>query len=415
MAKKSKRQQDNQEPEDQFVDLPEDRFEQIEKSETTHGPEKKAQGTSSTSRKLKQAQGQKDAKDRDNKEPELSREDLLADVRRTLATEEDVEEPKLGLFARLKNRLTKSPEVEDEGGESPSRFEFETEPEEDVHELVVKPKPERKKSASTKQEEKAIQEFFSDLEALADIVTDEPAPTTPEKLGEAPDEVKPEEVVAPVKKLPAKSEKDEVDFDAFRELALQEYDETKIEVEEQKPALQDEVRRTLRDLRPVERILLIAVGLLTVGALLASGIYIIVDSISLPTPMPTVEAEPIDIVHPTRLSLPGGWEFNLGEGRVSEGQWTPDGAEWLVGTEISRWVALPWSLQLEAVLRTLKSDDQIELTMSNFDSLIFNVYSIQQMTMAELLASDATTPSLLIVLYNDEEADGKFWVVKALP
>jgi hypothetical protein len=35
--------------------------------------------------------------------------------------------------------------------------------------------------------------------------------------------------------------------------------------------------------------------------------------------------------------------------------------------------------------------------------------------MEELLATDPTTPSLLVVLYNDEEADGTFWVVTALP
>jgi hypothetical protein len=87
----------------------------------------------------------------------------------------------------------------------------------------------------------------------------------------------------------------------------------------------------------------------------------------------------------------------------------------LIGTEISRWVALPWSLQLEAVLRTLKADDQIELTMSNSDVLVFNVYSIQEMTMEQLLALDTKTPGLLVVLYNDEEADGTFWVVTALP
>ena len=196
---------------------------------------------------------------------------------------------------------------------------------------------------------------------------------------------------------------------------MQEYDETRIEPEEQKQPLQEEVRRTIRDLKPFERFLLIAAGVLTVGVLLASGVYLIVGSISIPTPAPTATIDLGNIVHPTRLSLPGGWSFDLGEGQVNNGKWTPQGAEWLVGTEISRWVALPWSLQLEAVLRTLKSDDQIELQMSNFDVLTFNVHSIQQMTMQELLSSDAKTPSLVIVLYNDKEADGTFWVVKALP
>jgi hypothetical protein len=131
--------------------------------------------------------------------------------------------------------------------------------------------------------------------------------------------------------------------------------------------------------------------------------------------VPTATVDLGNIVHPTRLSLPGGWAFDLGEGQVSDGEWTPQGAEWLVGTEISRWVALPWSLQLEAVLRTLKPGDQIEMQMSNLDVLTFNVYSIQQMTMGELLSSDAKTPSLLVVLYNDEKADGTFWTVTALP
>jgi hypothetical protein len=105
----------------------------------------------------------------------------------------------------------------------------------------------------------------------------------------------------------------------------------------------------------------------------------------------------------------------LGQGQVVEGEWTPNGAEWLAGTEISRWVALPWSLQLEAVLRTLTAEDQVELMMSNFDVLTFDVYSIREITMEELLATDPTKPALLVVLYNDEEADGSFWTVTALP
>jgi hypothetical protein len=142
---------------------------------------------------------------------------------------------------------------------------------------------------------------------------------------------------------------------------------------------------------------------------------LIVNSISIPTPTPTAELDLADIIHPTRVTLPGGWEFSLGQGQVVEGEWNPQRAEWLVGTEISRWVALPWSLQLEAVLRTLKPEDQLELTMSNFDVLVFNVYSIRELTMEQLLASDPMTPSLLVVLYNDEETEGTYWVVEARP
>ncbi len=262
--------------------------------------------------------------------------------------------------------------------------------------MVLEPKRKRKKSSSrNKEEEKAIQEFFSDLEALADVTLEDVPPSTP-VTEEAPvEEAKAEEKVKKAPKLPVKTvAEDEIDFDAVREMALQEYDETRVEPEERKQPLQEEVRRTIRELKPFERFLLIAAGILTVGVLLASGIFLIVDSISIPTPTPTAEVDLSNVVHPTHLSLPGGWAFNLGEGRVQDGVWTPQGAEWLVGTEISRWVALPWSLQLEAVLRTLKSGDQLELQMSNFDVLTFNVYSIQEMTMEELLSSDAKTPSL---------------------
>lgn len=416
MAKKSKKQQDDQEREDQFIELPDDRLEQLERSNSQQESEEKTQSKVTVPHEKKQAERREEAPEKAPEKREISSEDLLADVRRTLVTEEEVVEEPKGLFARIKNRLKKKSKDEVDAEKPQAQFEFDVEAEEDVRKLIVEPKPQKRKSTSSKQEEIAIKEFFSDLEALADVVTEEPTPTASDVQAETLEDLKPEEKVK-VPKLPVKSEKDEVDFEAFREMALQEYDETKIEVEERKAPLQEDVRQTIRELKPFERVLLIAVGILTVGALLASGIYIIVDSISIPTPTPTVEPNLADIVHPIRLSLPGGWEFPLGEGRVNEGKWAPasEKAEWLVGTEISRWVALPWSLQLEAVLRTLKAGDQIELTMSNFDILVFNVYSIQEMTMDKLLASDPTKPSLLIVLYNDEEADGTFWVVTALP
>jgi len=414
MAKKSKKQQEDQQHDDQFFEIPEDRFEQIEKTDSQDEPEIKTQHKPPNPSKPKKVEGSEDAPVELPDKTELSREDLLADVRRSLVSEEDVVEEPKGLFARIKGRFKKPSQTKDDKPESEMRFEFETEPQEDLIDSRLEQKPQKKKRTSTKQEEQAIQEFFSDLEALADVVLEEPVSAAAEVGEDALEEVVPQEKVQ-IPRLPVKSEKDEIDFDVVREAALQDYDDTRVEVEERKPALQEDVRRTIRDLSPVERFVMIAVGVLTVGALLFSGIYIIANSISVPTPVPTAEPELGDIVRPTRLVLPGGWEFRLGQGRVTEGQWEPQGAEWLVGTEISRWVALPWTLQLEAVLRTLKSGDQLELEMSNFDVLVYNVYSIQEMTMDELLASDVTTPSLLIVLYNDEEADGTFWVVRAIP
>ena len=120
-------------------------------------------------------------------------------------------------------------------------------------------------------------------------------------------------------------------------------------------------------------------------------------------------------IRPIRLTLPGGQVYHLGEGKVNNGEWIPLRAEWLAGTEISRWVALPWSSQLETILESLNPGDQIELTMSNSEDVAYEVSSIQKMTMDELLSSNATKPSLLIVLFNDNEAEGTSWVITALP
>ena len=120
-----------------------------------------------------------------------------------------------------------------------------------------------------------------------------------------------------------------------------------------------------------------------------------------------------NLPYPTSVRLPGGWSFNLGKGALQEGQWHPAGAEWLQGTEVCRWVALPWSRQLEAVIRTLNADDPIELGMSNNDVLTYKVYSIEQMKPAEMQELDSNTPCLLIVLAEPEVEER--WVLTALP
>lgn len=418
MAKNSKSQED-----DQFIELPEDRIDQIGHKESRKKTEQKSNRISSASGKTKQTldavpsklKDTKDGLEEVEKEPKRSREDLLDDVRKELVGEEDVVEEK-GFFGRFKDKLKKVSTAKTEEVEVYMQPESDLGTQEDLQELVVEPKPKKKRRSSIKQEEKAVQEFFSDLEALAEVVHEESEPEAVEVRETSPEMQMPvEEKIIP--KLPAKSEKgDEIDFDKVREVALQEYDETHVELKvERKVPLQQEVRKTIREARPLERVLMILVFVFTLGALLISGVFIIVKSIPISTPTPTAVLNLDDIVHPTHVNLPGGWGFNLGQGRVVDGTWSPKGAEWLVGTEISRWVALPWSLQLEAVLRTLKSGDQIELTMSNLDRLEYKVYSIRELTMAEIQAQDPKVPALLIILFEEEGEANTHWVVTALP
>jgi len=130
--------------------------------------------------------------------------------------------------------------------------------------------------------------------------------------------------------------------------------------------------------------------------------------------LPAKPAEEIsNLPYPTSVSLPGGWSFSLAKGALVDGQWNPRGAEWLQGTEVCRWVALPWNRQLEAVVRTLNSKDKIELVMSNQDRLTYQVDSIHQMSPEEMQELDSNSPCLLIVLAEPDAE--KRWVLTALP
>lgn len=128
-------------------------------------------------------------------------------------------------------------------------------------------------------------------------------------------------------------------------------------------------------------------------------------------PQPTQQVS--NLPYPTSVSLPGGWSFQLGRGTLQAGKWEPQGAEWLEGTEVCRWVALPWSRQLEAVVRTLNPKDPIELVMSNNDKFIYEVYSVRQLSLAEMQELDSNSPCLLLILTQSDSEER--WVLTALP
>jgi 3-methyladenine DNA glycosylase AlkC len=120
-----------------------------------------------------------------------------------------------------------------------------------------------------------------------------------------------------------------------------------------------------------------------------------------------------DVPVPFRVTLPGGWDFKLSKGILVNDKWSPKGPEWLEGTELCRWVALPWSLQLEAVVRTLALDDPIILTMSNADEFEFKVKSIQNIPIDDINTLDSRSACLFLILVNPD-SDTR-WVVTAKP
>ncbi len=204
----------------------------------------------------------------------------------------------------------------------------------------------------------------------------------------------------------------EQEMSEVRAIALEGGEEVFVEVEAKvEDPFEERLKAFENSLRPYRKYIYYALALLgIVLAVAAGGLMIREYQKGLP-PEPAKEIS--NLPFPTSIVLPGGLNFGLGKGVIVDGEWDPQRPEWLEGTEICRWVAIPWSRQLEAVVRTLSQKDTLELAMSNNDRLTYNVYSIQELTLAEMQELDSNSPCLLLVLAQQDS--DKRWVVTALP
>lgn len=336
---------------------------------------------------------------------EFSEEDLLADVRQSLIEEESLEEKKPQKWWRKVGKGRKK--------------EKDTKPV--PEEEIDLPLTEIPVAAMEKPEEtKESEEYLEQIDELIDLL--EPAAGA-----EAPASRVEEELPVPEEPI-HKIDLDELKKQAFqsrpageeadissdvRSIALEGEEDVFVEVESKvEDPWEERVKALENAFKPYRRYINVAFAVL--GAVLAviTGLllYNTYQQFKPVEPTPVVSNLP----YPTTVSLPGGWSFNLGKGALKQdGKWNPQGAEWLEGTEVCRWVALPWSRQLEAVIRTLNPDDPIELRMSNNDKFIYNVYSVRQLTSEEMLDVDSNSPCLLLVL-AEADTDSR-WVLTALP
>jgi hypothetical protein len=257
-----------------------------------------------------------------------------------------------------------------------------------------------------------IDELIDMLEAENQATAAEPATDAPHP--EAPPAPEPEVDFEQLKEQAFRPRPLDVEADSatdVRSIALEDGEEVFVEVQAQAPdQFEERVKSIENALKPYRRYLYLTLAFLgIVMAVIASLLIFNVYQRSRPVPV----REAPNLPYPTGVSLPGGWSFQLGRGALENGRWEPAGAEWLEGTEICRWVSLPWSRQLEAVIRTLNPDDPIELTMSNNDELVYSVYSVQEMTPEEIQQLDSNTPCLLIIL--TQSGSEARWVLTALP
>ena len=267
------------------------------------------------------------------------------------------------------------------------------------------------------KQEPALEEDLDSIDDLIDlldkeetakkqVVVYEEKPTEPEKAVDI------EELKKQAFQPRPASEQDE-DLTQVRSVALEGGEEVFVEVQSTKQdPLEERLTAMENAVKPYRQYIYFGIAVLgVVIAVFAGTVLFNVYKQSVAAPPTQVVVS--NLPYPTSVSLPGGWSFQLGRGALDSGQWNPQGAEWLQGTEVCRWVSLPWSRQLEAVIRTLNRDDPIDLGMSNNDLLKYKVSSIEQMSPVEMQQLDSNKPCLLIILAEPEAE--KRWVLTALP
>jgi hypothetical protein len=335
-------------------------------------------------------------------------DDLLGDVRRSLMEEEAQEEKdqkwwrRLGKSSRRKDaeqeiNLPELNSMQTAGQEADIAPEAETdEYQEQIDELI---------DMLDAEEEPADSAIV-----LHEAASDTP-PLAPETEPEKPVDIEELKKQA-FRSRPA--EAGEENLTEVRAITLEGDEEVFVEVESKPPdQLEERLNAVENALKPHQRSINFAFAFLGI-VMAAVALFLMYNAYQRSVARAAPTEIPSNLPYPTAVNLPGGWQFTLAKGALtSDGSWNPAGAEWLQGTEVCRWVALPWSRQLEAVIRTLNPDDAIELGMSNNDKLTYNVYSIRQMSPAEMLKLDSNKPCLLIVLAEPNAE--KRWVLTALP
>lgn len=336
-------------------------------------------------------------------EDETSSDDLLDDMRQSLIEEEEIDKNKKeGKWWRRIGRKAKSVEPEPS---PPVEIDL---PATSLQTDIVE---DQKPSPEPEKYEDEINDLIDMLGAEAPELDAETSSIAAD--AEIPPEPEPEIDLEQLKEQafrPRASEGVESESDV-RSIALEGGEEMFVEVESRSPDTFKERREAFENaLKPYRSYIYMTITFLgvVVAAILSLLIF---NAYQQSRPQPVKEVS--NLPYPVAVSLPGGWSFNLGRGTLQAGKWEPNGAEWLEGTEVCRWVSLPWSRQLEAVLRTLNQNDPIELVMSNNDKLVYGVYSIYEMTPEEIQALDANSPCLLLILTGADSE--KRWVLTASP
>ena len=339
---------------------------------------------------------------------EPSKDELLEEVRRSLIEQETLEQQKQPtLWKRVSKRLKKS-KKSDAGRAVPKEEQQPEQAELDISTPL--PQPEEEPIPATE---------LNQLDALVNLLETPPERTSVEVAEEsskkeveaATAEVNLDELKKQV--FQPRSEGDVAqELSEVRSIVLEGGEEVFVEVESKpQDSSQERMEAFQNALRPYRPYIYFLAAFLVFVAVVISGL-ILFRAVQQYLPARPVEEAPA-LPYPVGIYLPGGLDFTLNRGKVENGEWNPTGPEWLEGSEVCRWVAIPWSLQMEAVIRTLDAGDSLELIMSNNDRLTYRVYSVREVSVDKLPELDTDTPCLQLVLARSD-SDVR-WVLTAIP
>jgi hypothetical protein len=347
--------------------------------------------------------------DSESMDDDISSDDLLDDVRRSLIEENvQVEKEKKPKWWQKIGIGAKKDKTPDEVSAPIVNVE------EELDAVDAEPTAEQ-----TEEADESIDELIEILEAEAEeSVIDESAVDDIEVAAEE------EEPVVEVEKVDvdelkkrafqgSKAEDKEENFSDVRAVALEDDGEevfVEVEVKDEDPA-EDRLKAFENALRPYRSYIYFGIAFIGIVAIIITS-ALLYDTLR-PPPTPTEPAE--NLPYPVVLNIADtNISFNLGRGSLDDGRWDPRRPEWLEGTEICRWVAIPYNRQMDAVVRSLTRNDQLELVMSNNDRWSYDVFSITEMSIEDMQAvSSDNTPCLLLVL-ADANTDTRL-VVTAYP
>ena len=205
----------------------------------------------------------------------------------------------------------------------------------------------------------------------------------------------------------------ETDLRDLREVALEDYAvESVTDIDEQGTSIGERISFWWDNLAIGYKATIAALVTLNIILFLVA-IFIVVRPLPAQTPRQPTITPLAGVPVPAEIWLPGGWPFLLDRGTVVDGQWTPQRAEWLEGSEIRRFIALPWSEQLELVIRSFEVGEEIEIVLNNGDSVFYKVILVEEVPRDMVDVASMNEQSLTIVLFNPE-SDTR-WIVIAVP